>query len=154
MSVAEEHRLSDTCRALADHLEAGLAPPPSGPVRLMLGCVDGNYHDMGLRFFALRLRERGEAVRLVAPSAPDGVLLAEAKECGAAVVELSIFDRAQFQRLPGLTAALRALPSPPRVALGGSLFTDPSARREAAPYADYVHDPYALGGFDAFLAGT
>jgi methanogenic corrinoid protein MtbC1 len=144
IGVADEHRFTAWCEALYGIVDEAL-PTVSGEPRVLLACVDGNSHSLGVRLLAAHLRGLGRDCGVVVPGLPAEDLAADCGRRRATVVGLSVALDSQRAAAEAAGARLRALAEPPLVVFGGL-----SVRRE--PIAGYANARTAED-FDRLLSG-
>ena len=126
VSVAEEHDFTAWCsRALGRLEDRSVAVP--GPTRVLICLVDGNEHSLGARMTALFLRDRGISARAVVGGLPDGEILDLCRRVSPAVLGLSVAETAGLLHARAVVEAVRSLPRPPRVVVGGLAARSPKA---------------------------
>lgn len=120
-TVSEEHLATQT---LARILTA-LAPEDSAEQRIgpqaVLAGVAGEEHAVGLILLDHLLRERGWAVAQLGPNVPAGDLVRFAAKFEARLVALTASHPERVDTLRDTITALRALPSAPKVMVGGRI---------------------------------
>jgi len=120
-TISEEHLAS---RTLARVL-AGLAPEASpadrlAPVAILAG-VTGEEHSIGLMVLAHVLTGAGFAVHDLGPDVPAEDLVRFAAKARARLVALTATTAAREEAVRDTVAALRALPIPPAIIVGGRI---------------------------------
>lgn len=127
VSVAQEHFASNVLRArllaLARGWDLGVGPA------VVLACVPGEQHDLGLVVLGLALRDRGWRITFLGADTPVGGLEAVLERVGAAGVVLAAYDPALLR---ASNRELRALAGRGRVLLGGPAATAARAARVGA----------------------
>jgi DNA-binding transcriptional MerR regulator len=103
-SVAQEHFASAVLRGRLLGLARGWGS--SGTRRVLLACVPGDAHDLGLICFGLALRAAGWRVTFLGPDMPLPTIAETAGGLAAELVVLSASDAAQAQAARGELAAL------------------------------------------------
>ncbi|HET9241143.1 MAG TPA: hypothetical protein VFO10_28010 [Oligoflexus sp.] len=98
VTVAKEHAFTQKVESMISDLFA-MTPAMKNcqgqkPL-VILSCVDGNYHWLGLRLLELSLLEEGIPVRAFVPSLPRDEIIQLAVDMRPLVLGLSVYDRQQ-----------------------------------------------------------
>lgn len=146
ISIATEHFATSY---LLGRLLALLNAQPAGEGPLiLLGCVPGERHEIGVLMLALMLRRAGHNVRYLGGDVPLPDWARAIRELQPGVVAISAMTTHSAGMLVGLEASLAGL-SParlPRIVLGGMGF------REGAPALPGLQAELADGGLRASVA--
>jgi methanogenic corrinoid protein MtbC1 len=122
LTVAQEHLASAIALTVMTMGLFGTSPQPAKAKRILLACVEGNIHTIGLRMIADAFALDGWEVQYLGPNVPTGALVTQAGSMRADVVALSLSFAQQLRVAKGAVAALEAASSPdwhPRVIIGG-----------------------------------
>jgi DNA-binding transcriptional MerR regulator len=118
--IAEEHFLSAFIRRkLLTYLNLA---PAFGTARVVCACAPGDRHELGLLRFTLALVGRGTPVVYLGAAMPAESLVRAAGLTRARLVCISATLPGNPGEMERLVAGLRALPSMPRVIVGGRSF--------------------------------
>lgn len=141
ISVADEQLATATLQsALAQVYRRARADRP-GPRRILLACVAGNEHAVGLRGLADTLELAGWTVRYLGPDVPPNALADHADEWSPDVVALSVALEEHLEAAEAAIDRLRKLDDPPEVLLGGRVGSADWAREVGADiWAPTAHD--------------
>jgi MerR family transcriptional regulator, light-induced transcriptional regulator len=145
LNVAEEHYATAVTQQLLDELSARMrVPPRDGRLAVVTG-TPGELHALGPRVVADILESDGWEVLLLGAATPADDL---ARLVDAERPDLVALSTTTAGALPGVEevlSALRALPEPPLVVVGGQLWTEAVSREAGALGADLVvRDPRGL----------
>jgi methanogenic corrinoid protein MtbC1/DNA-binding XRE family transcriptional regulator len=100
--------------------------------RVLIACVEGERHWLGARMFADLCSSHGWTVEFLGPDVPDEDLIDIVKKRAPHVVALSATMAPGLEHARHVVTELTALPSAPRIVLGGHAITNrPSARAVA-----------------------
>ena len=125
ISVAQEHLATAVTEGVISGLAGSLATRDAaeGPAgRAIVTCTNGERHAMGARMVADFLAGAGWNVDYLAASTPSADIPRLAELLAADLVVLSTSLPWLLEEVPGICAALRALPRPPRIAVGGRAY--------------------------------
>jgi methanogenic corrinoid protein MtbC1 len=130
-SIAQEHLAT----AVVSSIMAGLAPrleelPPVGHSAI-LACTDSERHDVGLRMVGDFLEADGWETLYLGAATPAADLVRLAEKWHPNVVGLSTTLTAHLRSVRETVSALRALPGPPFVILGGMAYNGLAAMAES-----------------------
>jgi methanogenic corrinoid protein MtbC1 len=161
ISVADEHFATqvalDTIAIVANQFRSRRAPPSRERTgnTLLLSCVEGEYHYVGLKMFAEILANYGWNVQFLGPSVPLAEVLKSVRARGKPVdlVCLSITMSFNMSILTDTIKQLRREPllSGAKIVVGGSLFKSRKLRESLTReygkvrLADYVSTSLADG---------
>lgn len=125
--VAGEHLMSDAIRAWLARLRT-LAPPPRGPMPIVLCCGPKELHSIGLEAFGMILARRRWSVLLLGALTPTESLVKAVRDTRApatvVVAQRSVNRRSTIESI----AAVEQVPGV-RVFFGGGAFSSPASRR-------------------------
>lgn len=147
ISVAQEHLATAVTEGVVSGLAGALAGPGDGGRprgRAIVTCTNGERHAMGARMVADFLAGAGWDVDYLAASTPSADIPRLTELLDADLVVLSTSLPWLLEEVPGICAALRALPRPPRIAVGGRAYggDEELARRVGADV--FAGDPAQL----------
>jgi len=129
MSIAEEHLATAVVQANMARLAPRLrsAGPPTGPHnRIVVVAAPGELHSVGARMLADTFGAAGWLVDYLPPPTPEGVIVGHVRSVAPAVVAISTSLATHLPGTARVADALRALPAPPLLALGGWAFRSDS----------------------------
>jgi methanogenic corrinoid protein MtbC1 len=146
-SIAQEHLAT----AVVSSIMAGLAPrleelPPVGH-SAVLACIDSETHDVGLRMVGDFLEADGWETLYLGAATPAADLVRLAEKWHPDVVGLSTTLSAHLGSVRETVAALRALPGPPFVILGGMAYNGLAAMAESLGADAFASDAGVASGF-------
>jgi methanogenic corrinoid protein MtbC1 len=118
-SVAQEHLATATTQALMARLNAGRDTVPSLEFRAITTATENDFHSLPPRFVADFLEADGWTVFDLGAATPTDALLDAITELRPVLVCLSTTLPANLPRARDAVAAVRALPAPPLLAVGG-----------------------------------
>jgi methanogenic corrinoid protein MtbC1 len=98
VTVAKEHAFTQKVESLISDLftmTPAMKNCQGQKPLVILSCVDGNYHWLGLRLLELSLLEEGIPVRAFIPSLPQGEVIQLAVDMRPLVLGLSVYDLQQ-----------------------------------------------------------
>ncbi len=122
LTVAQEHLASAIALAVMTIGLVRAAPQPSKGKRILLACVEGNTHSIGLRMVADAFALDGWDVQYLGPSVPTGAIVTQASGMHADVVALSLSFAQQLRFAKSVVAALQTASNSdwhPRLLIGG-----------------------------------
>jgi methanogenic corrinoid protein MtbC1 len=122
LTVAQEHLASAIAMTAMTMGLFGTKSQPAKAKRILLACVEGNTHSIGLRMIADAFALDGWEVQYLGPNVPTGALVTQASSMHADVVALSLSFAQQIRVAKSAVAALEAASNPdwhPRVIIGG-----------------------------------
>ncbi len=126
VTAAKEHAFTTFVDRMVTHLLAssnGLVLSDEMQPSVVLTCIDGNYHWLGLKLLELALLEEQVPTRLFIPSLPTAEIIQLALEMRPQVLGISIFDRTQTVEAQNILAGIRAGTIDgyvPKIAVGGN----------------------------------
>lgn len=121
VSVAQEHMATAIARAVMTNALLNSAPPASKHKRVLLACVEGNHHGLGLHMVADAFQLNGWDVQYLGADVPNNALVKQALAWEADLVGLSVSFAQQAHAVReaiALLAAERGAARPP-VFVGG-----------------------------------
>jgi diguanylate cyclase (GGDEF)-like protein len=133
LSVGQEHLATAISEEVLGRLFAhALHAPPRSRERVLLATVEGERHVLGLRMIADVLEGSGFEVHYRGADVPLASLVEAAESLCPAVVGLSATMALHVPALSKEIDAVRALPEPPEVVVGGRAVTTPVAEAVGA----------------------
>lgn len=126
VTAAKEHAFTAFVDKMVTHLLASHTAMETMDVEkpeVLLACVDGNYHWLGLKLLELALLEEKIPTRLYIPSLPTAEIISLALELRPAVIGLSIFDAKQAEEARVICDAIEGDQGAryrPKIAVGGN----------------------------------
>jgi methanogenic corrinoid protein MtbC1 len=135
VSVAQEHFASNFVRARLDLLSRQVTPVAGAPL-VLLACMEGEHHELGLLMLAVMVRFSGLRTIYLGQDVPDDALLRTAEDAQPNVLAVNAGTTAGAQRLLPLLPRIRAAAPLTEVVYGGGGFdSDATARQlEGASY--------------------
>lgn len=134
ITVAQEHFASNFVRARLDHLSRQVQPLPTAPT-VVLACLEGEHHEIGLLLLAVMLRFQGLRTIYLGQDVPDDALVRTVEDAQPEVLAVNAGTVAGARHLPAIVAALSETAPLTAVVYGGGAFdADPSLRIETAAY--------------------
>ncbi len=133
ISVAQEHLATATATSLMAQLAMTVEYAASNGRRVLLACVAGNQHAVGLRIVGDAFEASGWDVRYLGTDVPTAALLAEARRYAPDLIALSVSMPYQLDSVRSAMTALRESlgDSMPAVMIGGLAINGfPSVTRE------------------------
>ena len=132
ISVAEEHLATAITERLISQLSLQeMQAAPRGQGTVLVGCVAGERHELGLRMLADLLRQAGWRVLYLGADVPTADWVQLAVRTHADVVAISAGAQRHVPALRDLIAQLRAALPDLQVLVGGAIFVrDPTLWRE------------------------
>jgi methanogenic corrinoid protein MtbC1/DNA-binding XRE family transcriptional regulator len=115
-------------------------PAPRAPYRILVACVEGERHYVGVRMVADLCLLNGWAVDFLGPDVPTRALVDMAQRRQAHLVALSITMAQGVAHLTRVLEELAALVPAPDVVLGGQLITSESLPAKLAGSIAIAHD--------------
>lgn len=118
-TVSEEHRATQTLVRALDDVAPETSPTDRIGPTAVLATVEGEQHAIGLILLEHLLREDGWSVAYLGQSVPVDDLVRYVAREGCALVALSAALPERLGEVAHAVAALRAMPRPPAVMVGG-----------------------------------
>ncbi|MDZ7728749.1 MAG: cobalamin-dependent protein [Dehalococcoidia bacterium] len=154
VSVAQEHMASAMVQSIMTIALVRSTPPPSTGQRVLLACVEGNNHAIGLRMVSDAFQLRGWDVQYLGANVPTSALTQQIEEWRPGLVGLSV---AFAQHLPAARATISLLEARfgdarPAVIVGGLAMNRFSQLADfVGANACYADAPSALEHANEFL---
>ncbi len=134
ITVAQEHFASNFVRARLDHLSRQVQPLPASPT-VVLACLEGEHHEIGLLMLAVMLRFQGLRTIYLGQDVPDDALIRTVEDAQPDVLAVNAGTVEGARHLPRIVAALAETAPLTSIVYGGGAFdADPSLRIETAAY--------------------
>jgi len=134
-TVAQEHFATNFVRARLDLLSRQVQPLPGAPA-VLLACLEGEHHELGLLMLAVTLRFQGVRTIYLGQDVPTEDLLRTAEDSQPDVVAVNAGSPAGAALVPGLATRLAAAAPLTTLVFGGYAFDSDPALREV-PGARY-----------------
>jgi methanogenic corrinoid protein MtbC1 len=124
LSVAEEHLATAITERLISELSPWFSRPEQQPEHgsVILGCVEGERHSLGLRMLADMFRQRGWRVLYLGADVPTADWVELAARYQADVVAISAGAQRYIPAIRSLVARLRAVLPDMAILVGGAAF--------------------------------
>jgi methylmalonyl-CoA mutase cobalamin-binding domain/chain len=121
VTVAQEHMATAIARSVMTFGLLTSTPPPLVDKRVLLACVEGNDHDVGLRMVADAFLLAGWDVQYLGASVPTAALVQQTVEWKPDLVGLSVSFAQQMRTVKHVIAQLRETlgTSRPAIMIGG-----------------------------------
>lgn len=129
-TVAQEHFASNFVRGRVDNLARQVQPLPGAPV-VVLACLEGEQHEIGLVMLAVLLRFHGQRVIFLGRDVPSEVLIRTVEDSQPAVLAVSATTATAALTLPAVATCLAGTAPATAIVYGGAGFAPPAA--EAGP---------------------
>lgn len=127
-TVAQEHFATNFVRARLDLLTRQVAPLAGAPT-VLLACIEGEHHELGLLMLAVMLRFQGLRTIYLGQDVPGDALVRTSEDTQPEVVALSAGTPDGARAFPAVVSALgEAAPLSAIVYGGGAFETDPGLR--------------------------
>lgn len=120
LSVADEHLATEITLGQMERLRERLAPRPAPGRHVVVACVEGEGHAIGARMLADFLLIDGWAVDYLGASTPTADLVEFVARRRPDLVALSATQAEHVPAVAAAAAAIRRLPSPPKILAGGA----------------------------------
>ena len=129
-SVAQEHFATNFVRSRLDMLSRQVLPMWDAPV-ILLACLEGEHHELGLLMLAVMLRFHGFRTIYLGQDVPDESLIRCVEDSQPNVLALNAGTRDGVRHLEVVAAALKETAPMTAIVYGGGAFeADPSLRRD------------------------
>lgn len=149
VDVAAEHAASSITERMMARVSQYYMPIKRGTFLAILGCVDGNWHEMGLRMLADALRSEGWKILYLGASVPSESFVDTVVSFKPDLVALSCATHDQVQTLEELVQELRNVRANRKLhfvtALGGN------AVDAELPPIELQKDEFCANGINEFL---
>jgi methanogenic corrinoid protein MtbC1 len=129
VTVAQEHFASNFVRARLDSLNRQVVPFQSAPA-VVLACVEGEHHEIGLLALSAALRVHGLRTIYLGADTPDADLLRVVEDTQPAVLALNAGSPEGAARLEAIIPSLAAAAPLTSIVFGGWVFDVEPARRD------------------------
>lgn len=129
--VGQEHFATAFIRARLDGLSRQVTPMLDAPV-VLLACLAGERHELGLLMLHVLLRFQGVATVYLGQDVPDAALMRSAQEVMPRVVGLHAGSTDAALRLPGIVSELTRVAPQAAVVFGGRAADETPALRSLA----------------------
>ncbi|MCL6644989.1 MAG: MerR family transcriptional regulator [Dehalococcoidia bacterium] len=134
ITIAQEHFASNFVRARLDQLSRQVQPLPGAPT-VVLACLEGEHHEIGLLMLAVMLRFQGIRTIYLGQDVPDEDLIRTVEDAQPEVLAVNAGTAEGARHLPGVVNALAETAPLTAIVYGGGAFdADPSLRIETAYY--------------------
>ncbi|GIW12820.1 MAG: MerR family transcriptional regulator [Tepidiforma sp.] len=131
ITVAQEHFASNFVRARLDQLSRQVQPLPGAPT-VVLACLEGEHHEIGLLMLAVLLRFQGLRTIYLGQDVPDEALIRTVEDTQPEVLAVNAGTREGAAHLPAIVATLAETAPLTFIVYGGGAFdADPSLRVDA-----------------------
>jgi MerR family transcriptional regulator, light-induced transcriptional regulator len=130
VGIGQEHFATSYMRGRIEALGRQTTPSPHSPA-VLLACIGGQRHELGLLMVAVLLRFRGLRTVFLGQDVPEDAVLRTVEDVQPAVVALSV-DSGQVPQLESLSRGLRQMAPYCRVVYGGRGVTE-AAMSEGGP---------------------
>lgn len=130
VTVAQEHFATNFVRARLDLLTRQVAPLAGAPT-VLLACIEGEHHELGLLMLTVMLRFQGLRTIYLGQDVPGDALIRTAEDTQPEVIALNASTLDGARRLPAVVSLLRqAAPLSAIVYGGGAFEVEPGLRME------------------------
>ena len=119
VNVAQQKLATEITLGQMDKLRSLGVTKEKSPHRALVCCIKGEMHSTGARMTADLLRLEGWTVDFLGPDVPTEAIVAMVKNRQPQILALSVTMKSNLRRVRALLAALRKLPGPPKVLIGG-----------------------------------
>ncbi len=143
LSVAEEHLATAITERLIAQLSPWFSQPAAQDVRgsVVLGCVEGERHTLGLRMLADLFRKQGWRVLYLGADVPTADWVRLTVRYAADAVAISAGAQRRLPAVRSLIEELRAVQPEIMILVGGALFNADPALWQAVGASYYHPDP-------------
>lgn len=141
-TVAREHAATAVGEAVVRQLTVQIPDPPAGGSRLVVACVEREWHAMPALVLAQTLRAWGNPVDYLGASATRDQLVGRVVDTGPRAVLLSASLSSSLGRVRRHVEAIRGTGTP--VVVGGRAFDVEGRRARALGATAYARDPETL----------
>jgi methanogenic corrinoid protein MtbC1 len=134
VSVGQEHFATNFVLSRLNFLGRQVQPASGSPV-VLLACLEGEHHELGLLMLAVKLRFQGLRTIYLGRDTPDSDLVRTIEDTQPQVVALSASTEQGARRLPGIVQRIGQSAPLTAVVYGGRAFEgDPALRPAGAQY--------------------
>lgn len=134
VSVGQEHFATNFVLARLNLLSRQVQPASGSPV-VLLACLEGEHHELGLLMLAVSLRFQGLRTIYLGRDTPDADLVRAVEDTQPEVVAVSASTEQGARRLPGIVQRVGESAPLTAVVYGGRAFeSDPALRSARAQY--------------------
>jgi DNA-binding XRE family transcriptional regulator/methylmalonyl-CoA mutase cobalamin-binding subunit len=119
------------------------------PHRALVCCIKGELHSTGARMAADLFRLEGWTVDFLGPDVPTEAIVAMVKSRRPQILALSVTMKQNLRHVRALLEALRKLPAPPKVLIGGQ--ATPTLTRWKVRDLDFNVAPNLIDGLNLAL---
>lgn len=145
VSVGQEHFATNFVRARLDLLSRQVTPLPGAPT-VVLACLEGEQHELGLLMLAVMLRFQGLRTIYLGQDVPNDALVRTVEDTQPEVLAVNGGTAEGARKLPAVVAALRDTAPFTAIVYGGGAFdAEPDLR---------IHDGARYGGSSLTAAVT
>lgn len=144
ISVGQEHFATSFVLARLNLLSRQVRPVAGAPV-VVLACLEGEHHELGLLMLAVMLRFQGLRTIYLGRDMPDAALTRTIEDTQPEVVALSVGTAQGARRLPGIVSLLNEAAPLTAIVYGGGAFEDGQEARPAGAYYGGGDLPSAVG---------
>jgi methanogenic corrinoid protein MtbC1 len=132
ITVAQEHFASNFVRARLDQLSRQVQPLPGAPT-VVLACLEGEHHEIGLLMLAVTLRFQGLRTLYLGQDVPTDALIRTVEDVQPEVLALNAGTPEGARHLPVVAATLAETAPLTAIVYGGFAFdSEPALRSDAA----------------------
>lgn len=144
VSVGQEHFATSFVLARLNLLSRQVQPVAGAPV-VVLACLEGEHHELGLLMLAVMLRFQGLRTIYLGRDMPDSALVRTVEDAQPDVVAVSAGTEQGARRLPGVVRALSQAAPLAAIVYGGGAFADGQEVRPAGAHYGGRDLPAAVG---------
>ncbi len=150
VSAGQEHFATNVVRRRLQALFS-VYDVVSGGATIVTACLPTEEHDVGVLILSLMLVRRGYRVVYLGANVPISGLLAIVEQTQSELVCLSVTTPEAFAQFDGVIEALRSLPAPPLIAVGGQGVQDTSPMLQYCAWL-YGNSEHVIGQIADLLA--
>lgn len=136
ITVAQEHFASNFVRARLDQLSRQIQPLSGAPT-VILACLEGEHHEIGLLMLAVTLRFQGLRTLYLGQDVPTDALIKTVEDVQPEVLALHAGTPEGARHLPPVAATLADTAPLTPIVYGGFAFDSDPALRSVAPNTHY-----------------
>jgi MerR family transcriptional regulator, light-induced transcriptional regulator len=119
VNVAQQKLATEITLGQMDKLRSLGVTKEKSPHRALVCCIKGELHSAGARMTADLLRLEGWTVDFLGPDVPTEAIVAMVKNRRPQILALSVTMKSNLRHVRAVLGALRKLPGPPKVLIGG-----------------------------------